>query len=422
MTRRVLLIAFHFPPIKISSGLERTLALTRHLPRHGWEPLVLSASPKAYPAVSDERLGQIPAGTIVERPFARDASKTLSIAGRYPSWVTLPDRWASWTLGAIPRGLQMIRQYQPDLIWSTYPIASAHVIGCALHRLTGVPWVADFRDPMVEYDDRKQTWSPPWTALRRWRLWIEGLAARHATGITTCTEGSQRILAERYPESARQHWRIVSNGYDETAFAAAAHQAPPARPSNELLLLHSGTIYPSADRDPSFFLRALRRVIDQRPVGARKLKVLLRASSVESLYQSLVAELRLQDHVAFGPAIPYEAALAEMMHADGVLVFQGYTSNPAIPAKLYEYFRAQRPILALADSEGDTARLIQRLNAGVIAPLDDVDKIAVSMLHYLEQIESGRSQVVSPEACAPFERANTVGQFAALFDDILRPI
>ena len=109
MSKRILLVAFHFPPIKASSGLERTLALTRHLPALGWEPLVLSASPRAYPAVSEERISQIPPDIVVRRPFARDASRTLSIAGRYPRWATLPDRWLSWMMGAVPVGLSMIR-------------------------------------------------------------------------------------------------------------------------------------------------------------------------------------------------------------------------------------------------------------------------------------------------------------------------
>lgn len=421
MSKRVLLVAFHFPPIKISSGLERTLALARHLPASGWEPLVLTASPKAYPAVSDERMQQIPTGTEVCRAFARDSSRALSIAGRYPRWVTLPDRWASWTLGAIPSGLAMIRRYRPDLIWSTYPIASAHLIGCALHRMTGVPWVADFRDPMVEYDRRQDTWSPAWGALRRWRLWIEAQAAQHANAITTCTEGAQKILVDRYPQTQRRHWTVISNGYDESAFQAAGQFARSMRAPGEILLLHSGTIYPSADRDPSFFLRALRQVIDQRGPEAAKLRVLLRASSVERLYQGLVAELGLQEHVSFAPAIPYEEALAEMMHADGVLLFQGYTSNPAIPAKLYEYFRAQRPILALADGEGDTARLMRHLQAGEIAPLDDIDRIVETMHRYLRELELGTSRTVLPAAYAPFERANTVKQFAALFDELTSP-
>lgn len=418
MSKRVLLVAFHFPPIKVSSGLERTLALTRHLPSHGWEPLVLTASPKAYPAVSAERMGSIPEGTVVKRCFARDASRHLSIAGRYPAWLTLPDRWQSWAIGAIPSGLAMIRKYKPDLIWSTYPIASAHIIGCALHRLSGVPWVADFRDPMVEYDARSDQWFPSWKALRNSRLWVEGLAARHASALTFCTAGARSIYSERYPNADQRHWSIVSNGYDEAAFQAAAQRAPVQRHDDDLVLLHSGTIYPSPDRDPSYFLRAVRKVIDERPSGARRLRVIFRASSVETLYAGLLEELGLKDNVTFAPAIPYEAALAEMMQADGVLVFQGYTSNPAIPAKLYEYFRAERPILAMADDEGDTARLIRELGAGTVAPLDSVERIASSLNHYLAEIESGHWKPMPREQFSRYERAETVAQFARLFDSL----
>lgn len=418
MSKRVLLLAFHFPPIKVSSGLERTLALTRHLPRHGWEPLVLTASPKAYPAVSEERMDSIPQGTVVRRCFARDSSRQFAIAGRYPAWFTLPDRWQSWALGAIPAGLSMIREFKPDLIWSTYPIASAHIIGCALHRLSGVPWVADFRDPMVEYDARSEQWFPTWPALRKSRLWVEGLAARHATALSFCTEGARHIYAERYPKADQRHWSVITNGYDESAFQAAAQRAPAERNDDDIVLLHSGTIYPSPDRDPSYFLRALRQVIDQRPTGARRLRVVFRASSVETLYSGLLAELGLSDNVSFAPAIPYEAALAEMMQADGVLVFQGYTSNPAIPAKLYEYFRAERPILAMADDEGDTARLIRKLGAGTVAPLDSVERIAASLTHYLTEIESGRWQPMAREQFSQFERAQTVAHFAQLFNTV----
>lgn len=418
MTKRALLIAFHFPPIKVSSGLERTLALTRHLPRHGWEPLVLSASEKAYPAVSEERMAQIPAGTVVERCFARDASRLLSVAGRYPSWVTLPDRWQSWLLGAIPTGLTMIRRYKPDVIWSTYPIASAHVIGHALHRLSGVPWVADFRDPMVEFDDRTHSWAPTWTALRRSRLAIEGMVARRAAALTFCTDGAADIYRQRFPDAVQTHWSVIPNGYDESAFTSASQGAAPRRHGDDILLLHSGTIYPSPDRDPSHFFRALRRVIDARPTGAKPLRVIMRASAVGSLYGPLLDELGLSEHILFEPAIPYEDALAEMMQSDGVLVFQGYTSNPAIPAKLYEYFRAGRPILAMADDEGDTAKLIRSLDAGQIAPLDDVERIASELATFVQNIEAKVCNSVSCDRIAHFERANSAKSFASLFEKL----
>jgi len=132
----------------------------------------------------------------------------------------------------------------------------------------------------------------------------------------------------------------------------------------------------------------------------------------------LLTQLALQEHITFAPPIPYEEALAEMLQADGVLVFQGYTSNPAIPAKLYEYFRAGRPILAMADDAGDTAKLIRSLGAGQIAPLDDSSKIAVALESYLDAIESGRWSPLPPEQIAGFERARAAEQFAKLFNQV----
>lgn len=419
MSKKALLVAFHFPPIKASSGLERTLALTRYLPGQGWEPLVLTASPRAYPAVSDERMDQIPAQTVVRRSFALDATRHFSIGGRYPRWFELPDRWQTWMLGAIPAGLAMIRQHRPQVIWSTYPTVSAHWIGYALHRLSGIPWVADFRDPMVEQDVRSGALTPAWPALRHARLAIERRAAEHADALSFCTQGALNICAQRYPIVNTARWRVISNGFDESAFKAAQMSRQVSRsPDEAIVLVHSGTIYPTPDRDPSHFFRALRRVLERRRLGARTIKVVLRASGVESYYRDLLNSLNLSDHVSFAPAIPYEAALQEMQAADGLIIFQGYTSNPAIPAKLYEYFRARRPILALADSAGETARLMRDESVGEIASLEDEDQIAQVLSKFLLDIEAGQPRLMSPARVASFERAKAVSKFAALFDEI----
>jgi glycosyltransferase involved in cell wall biosynthesis len=419
LSKKALLVAFHFPPVKVSSGLERTLALARHLPNHGWEPLVLTASPLAYPAVSDERVGQIPEHTIVKRSFALDASRHLAFRGRYPRVFSLPDRWQTWVLSAIPTGLAMIRRHRPQVIWSTYPITSAHWIGYALHRITGIPWVADFRDPMVEENVKTGELVPYWPALRQARLAVERRAASHASAMSFCTEGARQICVERYPGIDVEKWHVIPNGFDESAFAAAEKlTASPLASEDAVVLLHSGTIYPTPDRDPSHFFRALRRVLDQRLPGARPVKVVLRASGVELLYIELLSSLRLTEHVRFSPALAYEAALREMMDADGLIIFQGYTSNPAIPAKLYEYFRARRPILALADQDGETAKLILKEAAGQVAPLDDDGLIAEALTRVLGDIENAQPKLMEPRRVVIHERAQGVAKFAALFDEV----
>ena len=414
---KALLIAFHFPPIKASSGLERTLSLVRHLPAHGWQPLVLSASPRAYPATSDERMGAIPAGTVVRRAFALDVTRHLAAGGRYPDALALPDRWSSWWVGAVPAGLAMIWRHKPQVIWSTYPIATAHLIGYALHKLTGLPWVADFRDPMVEFVEREQRWYPGDERLRRIRLFAEGKAAAHAGGLTFCTEGARFICVGRYRGADASRFHIVPNGFDESAFAGLRARQPDDG-THPITLLHSGTIYPSPDRDPTTFLRALARVNAARADHGRPLRVVLRGSGVEGLYTELLAQLDLQGCVQFAPLVDYATALQEMADVDGLLLFQGYTSNPAIPAKVYEYFRAGRPLLGLVDGQGDTARLLREQQVGLLAPLDDEDAITQALGQFVRALERGEAQGMPQSQALHFERAQGAARMARVFEGV----
>src|SRR3990167_7796860 len=415
--KRALLVAFHFPPVKISSGLERSLSLVRHLPAHGWQPLVLTASPNAYPNVSDERLQSIPEGTVVKRAFAVDSVRTLTVFGHFPSWAAVPDRWQSWVPSAVLSGLSMIRRYKPSVIWSTYPIVSAHFVAAWLHKLSNVPWVADFRDPMVEYDDRAHVWYPPSPLVRNLRLRAERAAVQRGSALTFCTAGSRDISVQRYPDARHDRWHVIPNGFDEGAFEGLQAR-PDAGSGGPITILHSGTIYPGPDRDPTCLLRALSRVVKSRALSARPLQVILRGSGVDDLYKDLVAELGLGQVIRFAPLVEYRSALQEMINVDGLLLFQGYTSNPAVPAKLYEYFRAGRPILALVDGAGDTARQLRQSGVGSIAPLDDIEAIAVALERFVSAIEDGTAAGIPQARAGHFERRHSVASMAGVFDSV----
>ena len=129
--KRVLMIAFHFPPCKGSSGSLRTLNFVRHLPKLGWNPIILTASASAYQEIGLDQLKDIPPDVPVHRALALDAARHLAIKGRYPSWAALPDRWVTWIAGGVPAGLRLIRKYRPDVLWATYPTASALWIASA---------------------------------------------------------------------------------------------------------------------------------------------------------------------------------------------------------------------------------------------------------------------------------------------------
>ena len=414
----VLLLAFHFPPLKGSSGLERTLGFCRNLPRYGIRPMVVSANPRAYDAISDERMLDIPSDAIVERCFVLDAARHMSFRGRYPQWIAVPDRWVTWLLGAVPAGWRLIRQHRPVAIWSTYPIATAHWAGYLLARASGLPWVADFRDPMVEHDARTGTDYPSDARLRNSRLRIESIVATRANAMVFCTRGAADIFAKRYPAVTADRIHVIPNGFDEGAFPSEelCAETDPA----QIKLVHSGLLYPGPDRDPSAFLHALRGLLDSEPQWRGKVRVVLRASGHDDVYRTLVERLGLEAEVELAAPRPYREALDEMLTASGLLVFQGHPSNPAIPAKLYEYFRARRPILAIVDAEGDTAALLRSERVGTLVPIDDASAIQSGLSEFLRQIQAGSGRVMEWERVRSFERSARTADLARLFGRVAR--
>lgn len=403
------MIAFHFPPFAISSGIQRTIAFARHLPRHGWEPLVLTAHARAYERVGSDQLADLPAGTAVERAFALDSARHLAIGGRYPGFAARPDRWITWWLGAVPKGLRMIRRYQPHALWSTYPIATAHVIARTLHRLSGLPWIADFRDPMAQegYPADPKTW-------RSFRKIEEG-ALREADFSVFVAPGAARLYRERYPAVPADRLVVVENGYEEESFAGLAQpDAGPLVPG-AFTLLHSGIVYPS-ERDPTQLFLALRQMLDEGRLQPGELRLRMRASAHEKALAALIERFRVAAVVELSPPIPYREALMEMMRADGLLVLQAGNCNEQIPAKVYEYLRCRRPTLALTDPAGDTAGLMRRAGIGSIARLDSVTEIKVELRRFLDAATAGRAALADGALVAGASREHRARELSSVLD------
>ena len=405
MLKRVLMIAFHFPPLHGSSGIQRTLKFAKYLPEHGWEPLVLTAHPRAYAQTGGDQLGELPLETVVRRAFACDASRHFAMFGRYPGWLAQPDRWISWAAGAIPAGLRMIRRYRPQLIWSTYPIATAHVIGYALHRLSGLPWVADFRDPMLDEH------YPPDPLTRRMRQRVETRTLRHCAAAVVTTPGVLRRYREHYPAAK---CTLIENGYDEPDFAQLSLQRPPTQ---RFTLLHSGLIYPS-ERDPGAFLQAVGELARDGLLRAARFRVVLRAPGHEEWLQARIAHYGAEDMVEVAPHLGYRDALADMANADGLLVLQAANCNEQIPAKLYEYLRLRRPVLGLTDAGGDTAATLRAAGIDTIAPLDSVSSIKRALLRFIGDARAGLAPLPGDAVIAACSRSMRTAQLAQLMEEV----
>lgn len=414
-TKRALLVPFHFPPQSASSGIQRSLSFTKDLPGNGWQPIVMSANPIAYEQKNSSQLQQLPASAIVKRAFALDSKRHLGIRGRYPELIALPDRWVTWWLSAVPLGWFLIRRHRPEVIWSTFPISTAHLIGLSLQRLTGLPWVADFRDPMMQPEYPK---SP---RQRAFFHWIERKTLQHCAKAVFTTKAACESYRERYPHLPEKKFTVIENGYDEEGFAAAEAevQKNPLTPASaKITLLHSGVLYTDG-RDPRAFLAAVSALRQQGSLDANNFQVILRAPGETAYFEGLIEEFALHGIVQIAPPVPYRTALAEMLSVDGLLLFQGTPFNRQIPAKIYEYFRARRPVFGLLDLTGDTAQVLRSAGFHDLATMDDVDAIIATLRQFIQALRDGTAHVADDAAIYACSRKHRANQLAQVFDEVL---
>lgn len=410
--KKILLVAFHFPPIKGSSGLHRTLSLAKYLMKHSWQPAVLTASSKAYEITSDELLSEIPQDLLVKQAFALDTTRHLSFKGRYFQWWALPDRWVSWWFGAVFSAVKLIRKFKPDLLWSTYPIATSHLIGLTLYKLTKLPWIADFRDSMTEED------YPRHPLVRSVYRWIEKATVNNACKVVFTTYGALQMYSDRYPEINKNKWVVIENGVDEDFFCKIEKtiDLKQIKKNQKLKLLHSGILYPD-ERNPIPFFHAVKKLKKNNKISATTLEIVLRSSTNEKEYRKNIKELAIDDIVFFEPGIPYADAIEEMILADGLLIFQSSGCNHQIPAKIYEYFRCGRPILGLTDPKGNTAQLLKGEQGTLVSTMNDQNEIEEKLVQFIDYCRANQLNRVRKKSDC-HSRESRVVQYVKLFNSI----
>jgi len=408
------MVTFQFPPYAGSSAVQRTLRFVKHLPSLGWEAIVLTATPRAYETTSDDLVSEVPPGTIVARAAALDVARHLSIFGKYPTALARPDRWNNWRIDGVRAGLSLIERYSPAMIWSTFPIPTAHDIAGRLHQRSGLPWIADFRDPMAQdgYPEDPKTWQ----SFKA----IEERTVRAAARSVFTTPSAVKTYRERYADMDPNRIVLIENGFDEESFSVAAELARGTGPLNPgcFTLLHSGVVY-GTERDPTQLFAALGRLREQGRIDSDRLRIRFRAPVHVELLRRLAADNRIEGIVEILPMAPYKDALQEMVRADALLVMQAACCNEQIPAKLYEYLRAGRPILGLTDIRGDTAQTLRSHGVNEVAALADEDEIAAIFCRILDEPSFRTSLVPNAVAARQASREARTAQLASLFDAAL---
>ena len=453
--KKVLMLAFIYPPLG-GSGVQRTLKFSKYLPEFGWQPsVVCSDDPQVFQhGLDPSLLAEIPASVRVWRRrfvdplgFRRRLQKLLGRPGgaadepaplaaaqpgqaddklASPGWRRLLRALASplapfefppvdaalyWALAIVPGCLKLIRREKIDVIYSTSFPYSDHVAGYLLKKLTGKPWVADFRDPWTQNASARNT---GW----RYRVdqWVEQKVLHTADRVIGVTPSYTADLLRLAPGRPAEHFVTIENGYDQADFPeqSALPEAPTAAAEGcgQVTLAHVGFVYHGTALP---FLRALEAL---GPAGA-KLKVRF-VGGLPADETAWLADHAPAAQVTVEPRRPHAAALEVMRRADVLLLFAlgGQGKSGHYPGKLFEYMASGRPILMIGP-EGDAAELVQGSGTGCFVEANKPAQLLEVLQLLARQPEQFFQQHYQPqpEVILRYERKALTRRLAALFDE-----
>jgi glycosyltransferase involved in cell wall biosynthesis len=404
--RRVLVLAYFFPPLG-GAGVQRTLKFVRYLEPLGWVATVVSTKSRHYPARDPSLLKEIPASAEVLRTRALPLANWLSLPPYYlglkrmAAFLNWPDGGIGWMPFALATALRAARRNRPDVVYSTSAPYGSHLVALLVARLTGLPWVADFRDE----------WSanPHLADQPRALAWLseraERAITREANGVVVAAGYFQlRGLADDDPRRVE-----IANGVDEDDFPTRVEAAPRR---DRFVLSHVGTLYDL--QDPSPALRALATLGERDAVDVGRVEV------------RLVGNVWIPD---FSPPpglrvertgyVDHARAIAEM-YAATVLLLYVPTSSLAPSGKLFEYLASGRPILCLTGPENLASRLVREWDAGVVADPHDEAAIEQALLTLWQRwLEDGLpdQEDVRRKTLERYSRRRTAEQLARVLDE-----
>ncbi len=407
------MVAYHYPPEGMSSGVLRTLKFSKYLPDHGWTPHVLTLKESFYPVRDDGLLKEIRPEVVVHRTPGLDSSRHLAINGHYLSALSVPDCAVSWLPFGFARGLRVIKNEGIHALYSTSPQPTAHLIAASLRVVTKLPWIADFRDPWIEAGAHPR----PRSVRYRVEAALESLVMHRASRITVTTDPFRCEILARYPDLSPEHVTVIFNGFDEADFTTLRELGRHDR----FEVLHAGLVTPDY-RDPFPFLRAAKACLDRRTLRRDDLRITFQGagSYVSSpVFSARVQELGLGDLVRVVGRLQYRESLQRIMDATILLLIQASDdTRTLIPAKAFEYLRAGRPILALT-YEGATADLVRQARAGVVADPRTPPALEAAIETLYRRWRTGSSsRGADPHLIRRFERATLTSQLAASLDSV----
>lgn len=452
--KSILIITQCWPP-DASVGSLRPLHLARKLAERGWQPVILTVKEHYYQHVNGSEIASMP-GTIIRtaclphpnKVYLWLKKKVAKLAGQEQSlhetikfefrdqlvkspsgllgklkrllisFLITPDFWQGWIPPAVFAGLQAIKRHKIQVIISTGPPFSTHLVGWMLKKLSHVAWITDFRDPW-SFNEQQLFATKASDYLNR-RL--EAVVVRNCDRVVTVTPSMTAGYRDLYVSYSADKWATISNGFDNREFTELRSIPRYSR----LTISYLGHF--SYTRTPDMILAVLGEMLNYNVISQSSLSVrfigLCRYSNGRSV-QDLIKSRGLENIVEIIDPIPRQEALLEMARSHLLLLLANDQLHQ-IPAKTYEYIGVGRPILAITEEKGATAQLINSIPGSAVVEPTDYAHLKRALTYWLDlhrgrENQSFHSQP-DEDILKQYEWGSLAARYVDLIEECVRPL
>ena len=436
--KRVLIITYYWPPTG-GSGVQRWLKFSRYLPEYGWEPVIYTPeNPESL--VTDESLAKdiLPDMEIIRRhitePYGiyrritggKGISKEVNIVSasadksplqRLSMWARgnlfIPDPRCLWIGPSVRFLKKYMRDHSIDAVVTTGPPQSMHLIGRGLKRETGIPWIADFRDPWTEIFYFKHI--PMCSKVRKKHVLLEKSVLDEADSVVAVSPLVQRDFMAKTTTPVV----LITNGWDKNDFSVSGKTDSAENGKTDFPtfdIVHTGLF--AADGNPENLWKILGELCRENDGFSRKLRIRLAGKTDRQILESIRKAGLEADDLGY---VPHETAIEEQLGASVlILPLRNEPEYKAVlPGKLFEYMASGSPIIGIGATDGAMAEILKTSGCGKTFGWDATEDLKTEILRLWDGYRlNGKTPRTDKETVMKYERGRLTGEMAWLLDKI----
>ncbi len=429
--KRVLIITYYWPPSG-GGGVQRWLKMAKYLPNYDWEPIILTPENPDFELQDESLLKDVASETTVLKlpiwePFGlyrklmgKKAvqkqgvvdTKNTSLFSRISLWIRgnwfIPDARLFWVRPSVNYAENYLRNNPVDIIITTGPPHSMHLIGMELKRRLGVKWIADFRDPWSDWDVLTQLnlTQKSWKRHKK----LERQVMHQADKVLTVTYNLATKLATT---SGINKVEVVTNGFDVEDFVFDNTIMPSSFKISHVGLLNEG-------RNPAILWEVLNELCNEDDTFNNEVEILLAGTIDQPVRDSINRHSILVDKVNIPEYLAHNKVLELYQESAVLLLLVNDTSNSSwiLPGKLFEYFSAKRPILAIGQLESEANDVLKACGYDGFLTYQNKQGLK-NRIQDLFAAYQNKNERVGTDAINKFDRKKLTGEVANLLDEVI---